>query len=109
MSQALPLSSRNFQQEVFQSETPVLVDFWTSWCLPCKVMDPVLDELALRYAGKIRIGKINVDQNPRIGAKYQIKGVPTFILFNSGHIVQRRVGAQSKAQLEEMIASVAGE
>jgi len=107
MSRVLRLSDRNFDEEVFHSEIPVLVDFWASWCPPCKVMEPVLNELARGYTGRVKIGKINVDQNPINGAKYRIKGVPTFILFASGEVVEERVGAQSKSQLEAMIALVA--
>jgi thioredoxin 1 len=105
MSQVSRVTDRNFDQEISRSEIPVLVEFWASWCLPCKAVDPILDELAQEYAGKIKIGKLNVDQNPQAGGKYQIKGVPTFTLFNSGQIVQQRVGAQSKGQLKEMIES----
>lgn len=105
MSQVSRVTDRNFDQEISRSEIPVLVEFWASWCLPCKAVDPILDELAQEYAGKIKIGKLNVDLNPQAGGKYQIKGVPTFILFNSGQIVQQRVGAQSKGQLKEMIES----
>jgi len=103
MNPVLRLTDRNFRQDVFQSEIPVLVDFWASWCPPCKVVEPVIEELASEYAGTVKFGKINVDQNPRVAAEYQIKGVPTFVLFNSGKIVERRVGAQSKKQLQEML------
>lgn len=105
MSHGLRFRDASFEQEVLSSEIPVLVDFWASWCPPCKVVEPVIDELAREYTGKVRIGKINVDQNPKTAAKYQIKGVPTFILFNSGKPGQQRVGAQSKRQLQEMIES----
>lgn len=103
MSQVLRLTDRNFEQDVFQSEIPVMVDFWASWCPPCKMVEPVIEDLASEYADTIKFGKINIDQNPRVATEYQIKGVPTFILFNSGKIVERRVGAQSKEQLKEML------
>ena len=103
MSQVLRLTDRNFEQDVFQSEIPVMVDFWASWCPPCKMVEPVIEDLASEYADTIKFGKINIDQNPKVATEYQIKGVPTFILFNSGKIVERRVGAQSKEQLKEML------
>jgi len=105
MSRVLRLTDRNFEVEICQSRVPVLVDFWTSWCLPCKAVEPLLDELADEYDGRVEIGRINVDQNPKTRGKYQIMGVPTFILFQSGKEMQRRIGAQSKAQLEEMLRS----
>src|SRR4030042_753191 len=108
MSQALRLTDHNFEQEVLHSEVPVLVDFWASWCLPCKAVEPILDELALEYDGKLKIGKLNVDQNPRTRGRYEIKGVPTFILFNSGQVIQHKVGAQSKGQLKGMIELLVG-
>mgnify|MGYP000557142746 CR=1 FL=1 len=106
MSHVLRLTDTNFEKEVFKSDIPVLVDFWASWCPPCKVIEPVIEELAKEYEDKVKIAKINVDQNPKAASKFQIKGVPTFILFNSSKIVQQRVGAQSKKQLEEMIERV---
>ena len=103
MSQVLRLTDHNFEEEIARSETPVLVDFWASWCPPCKMVEPVLVELAREYDGQIKIGKLNVDQNPKTGGKYQIKGVPTFIIFKSGKPVQHKVGAQSKNQLKRVI------
>lgn len=108
MSQVLRLNDTNFEQQVSHSGTPMLVEFWASWCPPCKMVDPVLEELAGEYAGRVKIGKLNVDQNPGMGWRYQIKGVPTFILFNSGKPVREKVGAQSKDQLRGMIDSGAG-
>jgi len=96
-------TSANFQREVLESELPVLVDFWASWCLPCKSMEPVIAELAEEYAGRVKIGKLNVDQNPAIAARYDIQGVPTFILFKAGKVVERCTGAQSKSQLKALL------
>jgi len=103
MAHPIRLTDANFEQEVLRSEIPVLVDFWASWCPPCKMVEPVVAELAEEFAGKIKVGKLHVDQNPRTASKYHIMGVPTFILFNSGKPLQRRVGAQSKEQLKQML------
>ena len=96
----------NFKQQVLESDIPVLVDFWASWCPPCKMTEPLIDKLAQEYDGKVKIGKINVDQNPRTAAIYGIKGVPTFITFKSKEIVEKRVGAQTEGQLCEMLDAV---
>ena len=93
----------NFEKEVLNSDIPVLVDFWASWCPPCKMTEPLIDKLAQEYDGKVKIGKINVDQNPKTASKYEIKGVPTFILFKSGEEINRRVAAQSEGQLRKML------
>ncbi len=99
----LVLTDKNFEEEVLKSEIPVLVDFWASWCPPCKMVEPTLSELAQNLQGKIKVGKINVDQNPYMATAYTIAGVPTFILFSDGKELTRRVGAQSKQQLINMI------
>ena len=96
----------NFEEEVLNSDIPALVDFWASWCPPCKMTEPLIDKLAQEYHGKVKIGKINVDQNPRTAAKYGIKGIPTFITFNSCKIVERRVAAQTEGQLRKMLNAV---
>jgi len=98
----------NFEEEVLNSSIPVLVDFWASWCPPCKMIEPLIDNLAQEYDGKVKIGKINVNQNPRIAAKYGIKGVPTFITFRSGEIIEKRIAAQTEKQLREMLNAVLG-
>ena len=103
MSHELKFNDRNFEEEVIKSELPVLVDFWASWCPPCKMVEPVIAELAEEYAGKVKVGKLHVDQNPRIASKYGVMGLPTFIIFNGGKEVQRKVGAQSKGQLRKML------
>lgn len=104
MSQVLRLTDRNFEEEVFKSQIPVLVEFSASWCVPSQQMKPMLEVLAQEYADRLKIGNLNVDQNPRKASQYQIMGCPTFILLNSGKAVSRRVGAQSKKQLVEMIS-----
>jgi len=100
------LNDSNFKQQVLESDSPVLVDFWASWCPPCKMTEPLIDKLAQEYDGKVKIRKINVDQNPGTAAKYGIKGVPTFIAFESGKIVERRVAAQTEGQLRKMLNAV---
>ena len=102
MSQVLRLTDHNFKEEVFQSQIPVLVEFSASWCVSSQQMKPMLEKVAQEYAGRLKIGNLNVDQNPRTASKYQIMGCPTFILLNSGKVINRRLGAQSKKQLLEM-------
>ena len=106
MANVLRLTDANFEMEVLHSDLPVLVDFWASWCPPCKMTEPIVDELAGEYAGRIKVGKLNVDQNRRTADRYQILGVPTFALFRSGQILERGVGAHSKAQLLKMLSQV---
>ena len=103
MSQVLRLTDHNFEEQVLQSQIPALVEFSGSWCVPSQQMKPMLEIIALEYDGKIKIGNLNVDQNPGTAARYQILGCPTFIVLNSGQVVSRRTGAQSKKQLMEMI------
>jgi thioredoxin 1 len=108
MGKSFRLTDRNFEQEVLESPVPVLVDFWASWCPPCKMVEPVLDELSIEYAGRLKVGKLNVDQNPRTPQRYQVVGVPTFVVFQTGEAVQRKTGAQSKQQLLRLLGDVLG-
>ena len=99
------INDAEFRQNVLESEIPVLVDFWASWCPPCKMAEPMLDRLAREYEGKVRILKLNVDQNPNTAARYEIKGVPTFILFKEDEIVDRKVASQTENQMRRMLES----
>jgi len=93
------VSDDSFEQEVLQSEKPVLIDYWAEWCGPCKMIAPVLDEVASEYADKIRVAKLNIDENPATPPKYGIRGIPTLMLFKNGEVEATKVGAVSKAQL----------
>ncbi len=102
----LPLTDKNFDQEVLNSKIPVLVDFWSSWCPPCKMIEPIIEKLTLEYEGKVKVGKINVDQNRATLNKYNIKGVPTFIIFKDGQEIDRLVASQTENQLKNFIQKV---
>ena len=99
------ISDSSFDSDVFQAEGPVLVDFWAEWCGPCKMIAPVLEELASEYGEKLKICKMDVDANPETAPKYGIRGIPTLILFNNGDVAGTKVGALSKSQLSEFIDS----
>jgi thioredoxin 1 len=94
-----------FEPEVLKSETPVLVDYWAEWCGPCKSIAPILDEVAKEYEGRLKIAKINVDENQLTPAKFGIRGIPTLMLFKNGNVEATRVGALSKSQLTAFLDS----
>ena len=100
------LNSQNFEQDVLKSSIPVLVDFSADWCGPCKMMAPVIDELAGEYEGEMKIGKINVDQSPDIAQKYNVMSIPMFAFFKNGEVVETAVGALNKAKLQAIIDRV---
>ena len=99
------ISDSNFDEEIKNSQLPILVDFWAEWCGPCKMIAPVLEEIASEYAKKLKVCKMDVDANPNTAPKYGIRGIPTLILFNNGDVAGTKVGALSKTQLSEFIDS----
>ena len=106
MSNAKAVTDNEFMEGVLESKAPVLVDFWATWCGPCQAMGPVIDTIAGEYEGKVKVFKMNVDENPLTPVKYGIRGIPTVILFNKGEVVDRIIGAQPKANLDNLIKKV---
>jgi thioredoxin 1 len=99
------LTDDSFEQEVLQSEIPVLVDYWAEWCGPCKMIAPILDEIVGEYAGKLKVAKLNIDENSATPPKYGIRGIPTLMIFKDGDVEATKVGALSKSQLTAFIDS----
>ncbi|MBO4235912.1 MAG: thioredoxin [Firmicutes bacterium] len=100
---ALTITKDNFDAEVLNSDTPVVIDFWASWCGPCKMMAPVIDELSTEFDGKIKIGKIDIDNEPELAQKYGVMSIPTFIKFSGGNEEARTIGAIPKSILVEQL------
>ena len=99
------VTDASFDQEVLKSDSPILVDYWAEWCGPCKMVAPILEEIAKEYTGKLKVAKLNIDENPNTPPKYGIRGIPTLILFKNGNVEATKVGALSKSQLAAFIDS----
>ena len=99
------ITDDSFEPEVLKSEVPVLVDYWAEWCGPCKSIAPILDEVAREYGGRLKVTKINVDENQQVPARFGIRGIPTLMLFKNGNVEETRVGALSKSQLTAFLDS----
>jgi len=105
MSDLQKITDANFDEEVLKSDLPVLIDFWAPWCGPCKMIGPIVEEIATDYEGKVKVAKMNVDENQNTPTKFGIRGIPTVILFKNGELAEQVVGAVPKAKLTGMIDS----
>jgi thioredoxin 1 len=106
-SNIVTVTKSNFEQEVLQSPKPVLVDFWAEWCGPCKMLTPILDELATEFDGRVRIAKVNIDEHQELAAQFGISSIPTLLLFKNGEVVEQVVGLRSKRDLKANLDRVA--
>ncbi|MDH4166017.1 MAG: thioredoxin TrxA, partial [Gammaproteobacteria bacterium] len=103
--QIVHVSDSSFEQDVLKSNVPVLLDFWAEWCGPCKMIAPILDQIAAEYAGKVLVAKMNVDENPKTPMKFSVRGIPTLILFKNGQLQGQKIGAVRKADVAAFLDS----
>ncbi|MBD3226077.1 MAG: thioredoxin [Caldithrix sp.] len=106
MSQEVILNDSNFEDEVVKSDIPVLIDFWAEWCAPCKLIAPIVDEISEQYAGKLKVGKLDVDSNPQTAMNYNIRSIPTLLVFKDGKPVEQIIGAVPKQTILEKVEPV---
>ena len=99
----ITLNDTNFDEEVVHSSLPALVDFWAAWCGPCKMIAPTIEELAAEYAGKVKIGKVDVDHNPQTASRYSIRSIPSLLLFKNGNVLEQLVGVKPKAEIKKAL------
>jgi thioredoxin 1 len=106
MSREITITDDSFEQEVLKSEVPVLIDFWAPWCGPCKMVAPIVEEIAGEYEGKLKVGKLNTDENQGVAARYGIMSIPTLMIFSKGEVAEKIIGAQSKQAITARIETV---
>lgn len=104
----LELTDENFDEMIIQTDVPAVVDFWAEWCAPCKAIAPVVEALAEEYAGKVRVGKLNVDENPKTASRFSVRGIPTLLIFKNGEVQEQIVGAQPKGAIKQSLDRVVG-
>ena len=100
----ITITAQNFEAEVLRSEIPVLLDFWATWCPPCRALSPIVAEIAAELAGRVKVGKVNVDEEPVLGAQFRISSIPTLIVFKGGKMAGQSVGLQDKSQILDLLA-----
>ena len=103
LGKVVTITDAEFESSVLQSDKPVILDFWAEWCQPCKMLSPTVEAIAGEYEEKIKVGKLNVDDNPNVATKYGIRGIPTLLFFKGGEVVQQMVGVKSKAEIKKVI------
>lgn len=106
MSAAMELTKENFQTEVIDSDVPVLVDFWATWCGPCRAVAPIIDELAAEYEGKLKVGKVDVDAEQQLAGDFGVRSIPTLLIFNGGKLAEQLVGAVPKSELVDKLQGI---